>query len=113
MKADGRLCRHGKELHHLAVVEPAKESDLRIKDVVVGKCVCVAHACVRTCLCVLACASHHGFSVRRYVPDLLPFCSLPGWYGDLGTRFTGVVAETPVKENGHRYCSHSTSSASL
>ena len=35
-----------KKLHQLAMVEPAKECDLRIKDVVVGELSMYIHACV-------------------------------------------------------------------
>ena len=37
VKTNDRPYGHRKELHQLAVVEPAKECDLRIKDVVVGE----------------------------------------------------------------------------
>ena len=84
----------GKKLHQLAVVEPAKECDLRIKDVVVGEL---------SMYMPVYCSSHcKASSVMGYTSVLLLVLSPPGWYGNLGTRFSGVVAETPVKENGHR-----------
>ena len=94
VKTNDRPYGHRKELHQLAVVEPAKECDLRIKDVVVGEL---------SMYMPVYCSSHcKAPSVMGYTSVLLLVLSPPGWYGNLGTRFSGVVAETPVKENGHR-----------
>ena len=45
VKTEGRPCGLRKELHQLAVVEPAKENNLCIKDVVVGRLCIHVHVC--------------------------------------------------------------------
>ena len=44
VRSEGQLY-GGKKLHQLAMVEPAKADDLRIKDVVVGRLCIHVHVC--------------------------------------------------------------------